>query len=77
MCGRIPGPVYPLCNYQLEFISPENNNSLPLCAAKDPGPAAVCEQSIISVVLQQCDTHSESEEAAARESYILLYACTV
>lgn len=38
----VPGPVCSLSNYQLDFISPGNNNSPPLCAVKYPDPAAVC-----------------------------------
>ncbi len=77
MCGPISSPVCSLCNYQLDFISQENNNSLPQCVVEDPDPAAVCEQSITSVLLLQCDTCSERGKWTAHVLYITLYACRV
>ncbi len=49
--GVIPCHVYSLCNYQLDLISQENNNSLPQCLVEDRYHAAVREQSTISILL--------------------------
>lgn len=70
MCGAIPSPVCSLCNYQLDFISQENNNSFPQCVVENPDPAAVYEQSVISVLLLQCDSCSERDNWAAYVLYI-------
>lgn len=77
MCGLIPSPVCSLCNYQLDFISQENNNSLPQCVVEDPDPAAVREQSIATILLLQCDTGTEREKLTAHVSHIVFYILKV
>lgn len=62
LCGPIPSPVCSLCNYQLDFISQEDNNSLPQCVVEGPYPAAVSEQRLTSILLLQCDNDREIEK---------------
>lgn len=65
LCGLIPSPACSLCNYQLDFISQEDNNSLPQCVVEGPDPAAVREQRLTSILLLQCDTQRKGEMSSS------------
>lgn len=56
LCGQIPSPAHSLLNYQLEFISQEDNNSHSVCGMSPVLLLYVSSSSRASALTLLCDT---------------------
>lgn len=71
MCGLIPGPVCSLCNYQLDFISQENNNSPTVCVGGPWSSCCVWTKHYLNAVaaVYHSVTQSEGEMSSSYDIY--------